>query len=373
MRPARVMMDRVGSWSSRHQITSVTSPKVQIMAMPDPFSGSASGWATIGTSTPKSGVCTVVPNTGGVALVVGVRHQRHAGGHQLGPGRVDLNVVEAQAVVGAGSLPVLHLGLRHGRLVVDVPQRRGLGGVRLTPGQVAEEHALAGPAAAVVNGGVAPGPVHREADPAPQGFERLFILRRELVAQGDEVWAADRDVLLAGLLGRLEVGVEGQRGIAAHPEVGLYPALGGQPVVVPSHRVEELPAAHAPVAGQGVGLHVAEDRAHVQRAGHRRRRGVDGEDLFPCGLGVEAVRPLLVPHGGPGRLHPVECGLVGNVGRACRVGRHDRVTVPGCCTSTTPLPVRSARSSPARPGRCRCTSAVRRWTTFPTSVTGGST
>ena len=61
MRPARVMMDRVGSWSSRHQITSVTSPNVQIMAMPDPFSGSASGWATIGTSTPKSGVRTVVP------------------------------------------------------------------------------------------------------------------------------------------------------------------------------------------------------------------------------------------------------------------------------------------------------------------------
>jgi hypothetical protein len=40
------------------------SPNVQIIAMPVPLSGSASGWATTGTSTPKSGVSTVVPNSG---------------------------------------------------------------------------------------------------------------------------------------------------------------------------------------------------------------------------------------------------------------------------------------------------------------------
>ena len=206
MRPARVTMDRVGSCSSRHQITSVTSPKVQIMAMPDPFSGSASGWATIGTSTPKSGVRTVVPEAGGEALVVGMGHQRHAGGHQLGAGGVDLDVVEAQAVVGAGPLAVLHLGLGHRRLVVDVPQRRGLGRVGLAPGQVAQEHALAGPAAAVVDGGVAPGPVHREAEPAPQRLEGLLVLGRQLVAQGDEIGPADRDVLLPRLVRRRKSG-----------------------------------------------------------------------------------------------------------------------------------------------------------------------
>ena len=61
MRPDRVTMLRVGSSSSRHQTTSVTSPKVQIMAMPEPLSGSARWWASTGTSTPKSGVCTVDP------------------------------------------------------------------------------------------------------------------------------------------------------------------------------------------------------------------------------------------------------------------------------------------------------------------------
>ncbi len=45
-------------------ITSVRSPKVQIIAMPLPFSGSASGCAFTGTGTPKSGVQTDVPKNG---------------------------------------------------------------------------------------------------------------------------------------------------------------------------------------------------------------------------------------------------------------------------------------------------------------------
>jgi len=45
-------------------MTSVVSPNVQIMAMPDPFSGSANSWATTGTRAPKSGVRTSLPNSG---------------------------------------------------------------------------------------------------------------------------------------------------------------------------------------------------------------------------------------------------------------------------------------------------------------------
>ena len=58
------MIGRVGSASSRHQVTSVVSPNVQIIAMPEPFSGSARWWATTGTSTSKIGVRTVVPKSG---------------------------------------------------------------------------------------------------------------------------------------------------------------------------------------------------------------------------------------------------------------------------------------------------------------------
>jgi hypothetical protein len=38
-RPSRPISARVGSWSSRHHVTSVVSPNVQIIATPVPFSG----------------------------------------------------------------------------------------------------------------------------------------------------------------------------------------------------------------------------------------------------------------------------------------------------------------------------------------------
>ncbi len=62
-RPSRPIRARVGRFSSRHQVTSVVSPKVQIIAIPEPLSGSASGCARTGTSTSKTGVRTVAPNS----------------------------------------------------------------------------------------------------------------------------------------------------------------------------------------------------------------------------------------------------------------------------------------------------------------------
>ena len=77
-----------------------------------------------------------------VALVVRVGHQGDAGGEQLGTGGGDVDVVtvgtvECQRVVGAGSFPVLQLGLCHGGAVCDVPERRRLDLVCLATGQVA--------------------------------------------------------------------------------------------------------------------------------------------------------------------------------------------------------------------------------------------
>ena len=64
MRPSNPTIARFGRSSSRHHTTSVTSPKVQIIAMPVPLSFWARWCATTGTSTPKTGVVTVVPNSG---------------------------------------------------------------------------------------------------------------------------------------------------------------------------------------------------------------------------------------------------------------------------------------------------------------------
>ena len=95
MRPSRPMTLRVGRFSSRHQVTSVTSPNVQIIAMPVPLSGWASGWATTGTSTSNSGVRTVVPNSWLVALVVWMGDEGDATDDQLRPRRFDQDVVDS--------------------------------------------------------------------------------------------------------------------------------------------------------------------------------------------------------------------------------------------------------------------------------------
>ena len=132
-----------------------------------------------------------------VALVVRVGHQGDAGCQQLGAGGGDVDVaatvgsVECQRVVGAGSFPVLQLGLCHGGAVCDVPERRSLDLVRLAASQVPEEAPLGDALAAFVDGGVVLGPVDRQAEAAEQGFEGLLVLGGQHMAELDEVAAAD--------------------------------------------------------------------------------------------------------------------------------------------------------------------------------------
>ena len=139
-------------------------------------------------------------------------------------------------------------------------------------------------------------PVDRQAEPAPQLLERLLVLARRAArtARGSSA-ARSAIASLPRLRGRLERRVVRQVRIAAHAVEVLHAPLGRQPVVVPAHRVEDLAAAHALVARERVGLHVAERRAHVQRAAHRRRRRVDREDFGACAGAVEAVRTVRLP------------------------------------------------------------------------------
>ena len=125
--------------------------------------------------------------------------------------------------------------------------------------------------------------------------------------------------MLAGLLGRGERRVVGERRVTAHAEEVLDAAFGGQSVVVPAHWVEDLLAGHALVARDDVGVGVAEDVANVQRARHRRWRRVDREDLLARGGAVEAVGRVLVPTR-PSRCasSPSTVGFSGSDGRGGR-------------------------------------------------------
>ena len=252
-----------------------------------------------------------------VALVVRVGDQRDAGGDQLGSSGLDVDRigsvggVEGDAVVVAGVVPGLQLSLGHRGLEGHVPHRRRLGPIRLAAGQVAQEPELRHLQRLVADGGVEQAPVHTQPDAAPEVLERDLVDLGQLVAELDEVGPADRHLSFRiRVVRRSEVGFVRQRGIAPHAVVVLHPAFGGQAVVVPADRVEDVLAAHPLVARDEVGVGVGEHVPHVQRARHRGRRGVDAVDLVPGRRAAEGVRALAPPALDPGVFQSLERRLV---------------------------------------------------------------
>ena len=131
-----------------------------------------------------------------------------------------------------------------------------------------------------------------------------------------------RDTGCLALHRRGELRLIGQRRIAAHPVMALHPAFGGQPVVVPSHRIEHRHAPHALETRDHIGLHVAEDASHVQLAACRGRGSVDR--VHPVGgrVAIKAVGLLLLPVGCPLAGEAVEIGFhVMSLGKGARITR----------------------------------------------------
>ncbi len=218
-------------------------------------------------------------------------------------------------MVGARLLTVLELGLGDRRLVGHVPERGGFGRIRLTSGEVAEERPLACALGLGADGRVGQIPVDAEPHVAPQVLEHLLVLDGAAQAQLDEVRSRARHRTLAvRRLRWFEGGVVWERRVAPHPVVDLDATLGGQAVVVPPHRVEDLVTAHAPEPGDAVGLDVAEHRTHVQRPAHRGRRRVDAEDRLALLRPVEPVGAVGLPPLLPANLEPVEGRLLGDLG-----------------------------------------------------------
>ena len=186
--------------------------------------------------------------------------------------------------------------------------------VGLAAGEVAQERPLAGAARALVDRRVLQRPVDRQAEPAQQRLEDLLVGLDQLVAELEEVRPArwrrrgDSSAVRRGTAAEpLDVRLAR---IAAHAVVVLDAPLGGQAVVVPTHRVEDLLAGHALVAGDRVGVGVAEHVAHVQRAADGGRRRVDREHVGPLGGAVEARRSgrLPIPRPSAPRCHRASAG-----------------------------------------------------------------
>ncbi|CAB4797873.1 unannotated protein [freshwater metagenome] len=165
-------------------------------------------------------------------------------------------------------------------------------------------------------------PVNGQAQSTPNRFKDFLVFNGEVFAQFDEVTARDRDLLLAWFSGRGEVGVIGQRRIAAHAEIVLDPAFGRKSVVVPAHGVEHFETTHTLEAGDGVGVGVRKDVAHVQRPASGRWWRINGVHLIASSRAIEPVDTVGFPALGPAVFQPINGGLVGNL-RGCGGLSHD--------------------------------------------------
>jgi hypothetical protein len=265
-----------------------------------------------------------------VALVLGMSRDADAGGEQLGArggdheGLVRALHAELDVVVGARLHAVFELRLGDGTLEVDVPERGRVTALDVALGEQVEEGVLGDATTAVVDGLVLVSPVDGEPEPVPQLLEGLLVLLGHALAGRDEVGPRDLTRRLLAQLGggllECEVGVVGGARVATDVEEVLDPALGGEPVVVPAHGIEDVAARHPHVAGEDVGVGVAEDVARVECARSSGRRGVDDEGLGagPCRVVVvgTAALPLCVPAG-------LGCGRVEVAGKLARVDRQE--------------------------------------------------
>ena len=266
-----------------------------------------------------------LPEEGLEARIVGVRRDADAGGQELGARRRDHERTatlhgELEVVVRAGSLAVFDLGLGDGALEIDVPHGGRVSALGVALGMKVEERALGHAPGMVVDRLVLVAPVDREAEPLPERLEGLLVLAGDVLARLDEVGTRQLARRLLANLGaglfELEIGFVGRRGVAAHVIVVLDATLGGQAVVVPAHRVEDVPPPHALVARQQVGVGVGEDVSGVERARRRRRWRIDHERLVTRALRVVVVEPTLLPAGVPSLFG---LGRVEVLGQAARI------------------------------------------------------
>jgi hypothetical protein len=206
---------------------------------------------------------------------------------------------EGNGVERAARRTVLHLGLRHRGLEVHVPHGGRLDAVDVALLPEIAKAQLGEVPAALVDGRVFLAPVDRETDPSPERPEGLLVLVGEPQTELDEIRTRHYARRSLRLRRRRELEPQprhrGGLRIAAHVEIGLDTALGRQPVVVPAHRVEDVAAAHAVVAHHHVGMRVAEDVPHVQRARDGRRWRVDDEGLLASATGIVRVYAQSVP------------------------------------------------------------------------------
>jgi hypothetical protein len=142
-------------------------------------------------------------------------------------------------------------------------------------------------------------PIDGQAELLPQLLESLLVYFCELPAEFDEIRPADHFGRSFTIAAGFEVWQVREVGVAANVEEVLHPSFGGQAVVVPSHRIEDIHSSHAALARDEILVGVAEYVADVKRTAHGRRRRVHDESLVAFARGIPAIDIHFLPSGSP--------------------------------------------------------------------------
>ena len=292
-----------------------------------------------------------------VALVLGMHHHGHVAQHGFrARGRHHELAAAVAQRIGDGPQEAVFLLAHHfqigdGGLQHRVPVHQLLAAVDQALRVQAHEGFHHGPGQALVHGEARARPVARGAEAAHLPLDGVARLLLPLPHALDEGVAAE--VIARGAFAREQARDDHLRGDAG---------------VVGAELPQRVAAAHAVVADQRVHDRVLERVAHVQRAGHVRRRQHDAVGLARSrGLEVPGGLPLRVPLGldgggletlfhGAETLVPARCAGGGRKG-----GLRDCSGAPG---STQPGAGRSRRGRGC-PGRGRPRAGQRRGAPAP--------
>ena len=267
----------------------------------------------------------VLPEKRLVAFVLGVGGHAHAGGQQFRArrGNVEGSVTaldpELDVVIGAGHGLVFGFGLRNRGLEIHVPHGGRFTRVDQLLVPEITEGSLGNGAAMIIDGLVLLGPVHRKTQALPERAKIRFVVVDERVTGLDEVGPRNHLRGFLAHLGRslfkLEVRIVRSLRVAANVVVVLHATLRRQPVVVPTHGIEDVQAAHALEAHHDVGLGIRKDMPDMQRARSRGRRRIHHEGFFARSLGIPPVKPALFPRLMPGLFFKTGLEVLGQTRR----------------------------------------------------------
>ena len=167
-------------------------------------------------------------------------------------------------------------------------------------------------------------PIDGQTQSMPEHTECVLVFLDQIKTGLDEIWARDQ---AGGFLSHLRgCGLEfqsffiGRTRITTNVKIVLDTPFGRKPIVIPTHRIEDVHTDHALVTHDDIRLCIGEDVPDMEGTRGRRRGCIHDKGLIARARGVVVIDTIALPDGIPPRLD-FEC--IEMFGQSCRIDRLD--------------------------------------------------